>query len=750
MDIFKLLKTLNSAQASWQISLAIVLGMVSGFLPLTTPLNFFILFIAFAINVPLAVFFFMSVLFGTLGLILDPLFASLGYSVLTNDSLNALFTSMYNFTPTLWTSFNYTILMGSAIVSLLLAFILFPILNRLIDKYRHVLEAKFKESKYFSWLNPYSEKKLSKKPGVLRLWAAALFLGGVAVVSSVLLFIVDPIVKYSLEYSLSKATQRTVQIDDVNSKLFETSVEITNVSFISNGSSDMNDVIVDGVKVKLNTSRLLEKKLDFEIISFGNVSLNANVNKRIESKEKSDTQEGLSNAMSAIETPELPSVDELIAKEGLKSVAAAKKIQANVKVIQERWTKMATGSKQKAQLASIEMKVKSLESKAKKVKSINQISAIVKEANSLKKEIATFQNDLKAMNEEYKKDKKTIVKHMNDVKTLPTQDYDNLKSKYSLDQNGAMNLIGTHFSSSLEKYLRVGAKYYDYVKPYISSDSEQETPEQKRMQGQWIQYANASTRPSFVVRELTANVIKNKNNFDLRIKDVSDNQKLYKKPLTGTLTSKSDEYKLFNADFEHNELQKDTITKLNTAISAYKLPKYAAISGLSINYSTIDEKSSLTITNFNAIDAKISANFVKTTLVYSASSSIADKTISSILSNITNFKIDASIGGTLENPQISLNSDIDAKIAKGLKKQVNKEVEKYKKQLKVAVNKEFKKQLGSIDLGEFNDVEKILSSGLSDSASLEKLIEKNISKKSMQKQLESKALKGLGDKLKFF
>ncbi|MEA1983036.1 MAG: TIGR03546 family protein, partial [Campylobacterota bacterium] len=121
-----------------------------GFLPLATPINFLLLFIAFAINIPLAVFFLMSVLFAGLALLLDPVFATLGYEVLNTPALKETFTSMYNYAPTLWTSYNYTILMGSLLISLPLALTMFPILNRLIDKYRDVLEAKFKDSKYFS------------------------------------------------------------------------------------------------------------------------------------------------------------------------------------------------------------------------------------------------------------------------------------------------------------------------------------------------------------------------------------------------------------------------------------------------------------------------------------------------------------------------------------------------------------------------------------------------------------------------
>ena len=749
MDIFKLLKTLNSAQSSWQITLAIVLGMISGFLPLATPINFILLFIAFAINIPLGVFFLMSILFASLGLLLDPIFATIGYEVLTAEPLNATFTAMYNSTPTLWSSYNYTILMGSLIISLPLALTMFPILNRLIDKYRDVLEAKFKDSKYFSWLNPYSEKKVSKKPGVMRWWAAGLFVGIVGLLAAIAFFLIDPIIKMGLEYSLSKVTQRTVQIDEVESKLFEATLKVQNISFLNNGDSKTDDVNVDTVMMKLNTEHLLQKKIDFEIISFGNITLNTSITKREEPKEESSSEKA-EDSESSFKTPELPKVEDLIAKEGLKSVAAAKEIQKNVTAITAKWSDFAQGDKQKAKIASIEKKIKSLEKKAGKIKSPDQILSIVNEADALKKELEAVNNELSQMSKEYEQDKKTIERHLKEIQTLPIQDYNHLASKYSLDQNGAMNIVGTYFSSSLEKYLRMGTEYYEYVKPYISSEEEELTPEQERMQGRWIKYTNVKPYPDFVIQKLNANVIMSQNNYDLKIKDISDDQKLYKKPLTGIMTSKSSDYKLFKLDFEHNELGENILTTANSTVKAYKLPEYSAIDSLVMKDSLIDESSTLVVTDFQNINAKISAEFVKTALVYSASSSTTDKAIGDILSNITNFSVDASVGGTLENPEISLSSDLDKKIAKGLKRQVGKEAKKYQKKLQAGINKEFDKQVDSLDLGEFNDVKKLLNANTKDSNALENVLKDNVSQDALQKQLGDKALGGFGDKLKLF
>ncbi|MEA2073734.1 MAG: TIGR03545 family protein [Campylobacterota bacterium] len=749
MDFFKLLKTLNSAQASWQITLAIVLGMISGFLPLATPINFLILFIAFAINIPLAVFFLMSVLFATLALALDPVFATLGFEVLNASALKEIFTSMYNYAPTLWSSYNYTILMGSLLISLPLALTMFPILNRLIDKYRDVLEAKFKDSKYFSWLNPYSEKKVSKKPGVMRWWAAGLFVSIVVFIAAVLLLLIDPVIKFALEYSLSKVSQRTVQIDSVESKVFQAKLDINNISFLNNGESKTDDINVDKVSLQLNTEHLLEKKIDFEIISFGNITLNTSITKKEEPVEAKNSDTNAKDASSSFETPELPKAEDLIAKEGLKSVAAAKEIQKNITAITEKWSKFAQGDGQKEKIASIEKKIKSLEKKAGSVKSPEQILPIVQEADALKKELEAINSELTQMSKEYEKDKKTIERHMKEIQTLPMEDYNHLASKYSLDGNGAMNFIGTYFSSSLEKYLRMGTKYYEMAKPYISSEEEELTPEQERMQGRWIKYASTKPYPDFVIQKLNANIILNQVNYDLKIKDISDDQKVYNKPLTGLMTSKSSDYKLFKLDFEHNELGKDILTSANSTIKEYKLPEYNAIESLSINNSLIDESSTLIVTDFENINAKISADFVKTALVYSASSSMTDKAISNILSNITSFSVDSSIGGTLDEPEIALTTDLDKKIAKGLKTQVSKEVKKYQKELQVTINKEFKKQLGDLDLGEFSDVEKLLNANTKDSNALENIIEKNISQDALQKQLSSKALGGFINKLKF-
>ena len=289
------------------------------------------------------------------------------------------------------------------------------------------------------------------------------------------------------------------------------------------------------------------------------------------------------------------------------------------------------------------------------------------------------------------------------------------------------------------------------MKPYISSDEEKpEEVAQERMKGKWIKYASHATYPDFVIRKLNANIIKNEYNFDVKIKDISNDQKLYTKPIIGNIRSKSNDYKLFAIDLEHNELTETTLTTIDSDIQKFKLENYQPMAKLSMNNSIINEKSLIKITNYSSLDAKVDVNFLKTNLTYSSSGSSTDKIIESILGDITSFNINSSIAGTIKEPKISLKSDIDEKLKKGLRAQVSKQVKKYKAKLKVAVQEEFTKQLGDIDLGEFNDVEKILNSNTKDGNALENILKKNVSKDAMQKQLQSKGVDKLKSKLKFW
>ncbi len=137
LDIFaRFLKVLNSETRPGQISLALAFSMIVGFTPLFSLHNLLVILLVLVIRTNIAAFLVGLTVFSGIAYLLDPLFHLLGQLVLTNESLNPLWTSLYN--STLWRleHFNNTIVMGSVLISLLL-FIPFVLMtNYLIVKYR--------------------------------------------------------------------------------------------------------------------------------------------------------------------------------------------------------------------------------------------------------------------------------------------------------------------------------------------------------------------------------------------------------------------------------------------------------------------------------------------------------------------------------------------------------------------------------------------------------------------------------------
>jgi uncharacterized protein (TIGR03546 family) len=138
--IAKLLKVLNSETDPAQISLALCFAMILGLTPLYNLHNLLVLFLALLFRVNLSTVILGWLLFSGVSFILDPLFHRLGLAILTNQSLDAFWTSLYNLTIFRLAHFNNSILMGSLVFSLILVIPVFLLSNMLIKRYRdHIL-----------------------------------------------------------------------------------------------------------------------------------------------------------------------------------------------------------------------------------------------------------------------------------------------------------------------------------------------------------------------------------------------------------------------------------------------------------------------------------------------------------------------------------------------------------------------------------------------------------------------------------
>jgi len=138
-QVLKVFKALNSNEKPWQLSLGLAFGGIIGLMPLWTPHNIALLFLAFIINLNFALLLIGLFFFSGIAYILDPLFHKIGLAVLTSEGMQEFWNGFFSNSIFLFDRLNNTLVMGSLIFSVVSAVPLFFLINFLIRKYREHL-----------------------------------------------------------------------------------------------------------------------------------------------------------------------------------------------------------------------------------------------------------------------------------------------------------------------------------------------------------------------------------------------------------------------------------------------------------------------------------------------------------------------------------------------------------------------------------------------------------------------------------
>lgn len=132
----KLFHALNSESSIRQIALAVVLGMIVGISPLWSLHNLVIIFFVLFIRVHLGSFILSWGLFAGISYILSFLLVDIGEALLTMQSLEPMFTSLYQSNLFKFAHLHHTYTLGALLTGLCMAIPLYFVVCSLVEKYR--------------------------------------------------------------------------------------------------------------------------------------------------------------------------------------------------------------------------------------------------------------------------------------------------------------------------------------------------------------------------------------------------------------------------------------------------------------------------------------------------------------------------------------------------------------------------------------------------------------------------------------
>jgi len=683
----KLFKALNSSGKSWQLSGAVVLALFSGFLPVNSLILLDLLFLTLILNVNFGVFLLFSVIFSGFGYLFDPLFESLGYMVLTNEGLNGFFTTLYNSVIFRWSAFNYTLVTGSLIVSTLLAIPAFFILNKFIGLYRDEVGQRLNEWKITKWMNLFNEE--AQSTSLFRWWGLGVFGGLAAVIIVFMVLLFDPLARISLEKSLSYALKTQVDVKDFSSSLSDLSVQISGIEVADRDKLSHNLVQVGDIAFDLGFSALVEKKVMIDQLKVNAVAFDVKRAEVAESykgaiKEEVQTtgsEEKKSGVKETVSPFVLPDVDDILAKEELRSVKEAQRLREDIKMTQNKWEKVSVELKEKNEVAEIQADAKKLESSLKGG-DIQKIASASKDIDALKSKISSLKTKYSNLQKEFSADQKRLQKEIKNLKNLPSEDIQRLQKKYALNSSGGANLIGTLINDKVGSTIKTALKYYALLKPYLNDETAAVSEDVKppRGEGRWIKYANLSTIPSLLVKEAKVNVKLKTDEINIDIKDLSSNQKLYAKPMVLHADARGNEYKHIVADLIDDRRQDKPKTDFDIKLEGLKKDAYTMGS---VGMKDILADGSL---KGHILDTIISAKSdIKVQQVKLQMPS--QKLLNDLLSSVSQLKVDIGVKGELEKPSITVSSDLDKQLSSGLKSMASKASKEFESQLRTAVTK---------------------------------------------------------------
>lgn len=151
-QIFSLIKLLNSDTETTPIAAGVALGLILGFAPAFSLQTILVIFLLFFFRIQIGAATLAAFFFKFMAYLLDPVSNHLGATVLEMDALRPIFTTLYNMPIVPFTKFYNSIVMGSGVVSLILALPTFFLAKILIAKYRVHFVERFKATKLWKFV----------------------------------------------------------------------------------------------------------------------------------------------------------------------------------------------------------------------------------------------------------------------------------------------------------------------------------------------------------------------------------------------------------------------------------------------------------------------------------------------------------------------------------------------------------------------------------------------------------------------
>lgn len=400
--------------------------------------------------------------------------------------------------------------------------------------------------------------------------------------------------------------------------------------------------------------------------------------------------------------------------------------------------------------------------KIKDFKNLEELQSSLKEFESIGKE---FELKYQA----YNKAQGELTADLNSIKeqttTLDAQikkDIENLENHFHIPKIDAKSLTMSIFGQYLSPYQQKFTHYQGLAKKYLppkllSKDkNKKESSEDDLIQarpmakGKSYEFPKKNSYPLFWIKKIAissqAGTTANSGNISGEITNITSHQKSIGLPtiakIAGDFPSKN--LNGMNLSLEINNLESDSVIKLDFDIDRFEIPSKNITSSKELSIQLLESQAKLKIVSTLTGLKKLKFNYLQElySSKFKVDSSNAEigQTLDGVFNTLPNINLTSSAEGVLPKIDLNIESNFGTELEKSLKAKINQKIEELKSKIKESVDKEIGDKRAEITK-QFNDFKAKYEGQIAEIKSTVDKEKKNLEAKSnaAKKETENKA-----------
>ena len=574
-----------------------------------------------------------------------------------------------------------------------------------------------------------------------------------------------PLIKSSIEYFGSELAGAKVSVDDVSLQFSPFGIELQQLQ-VADADKPMENLLqFDQAVAELELAPLLLGKSIVRELSVDNLQFNT---PRTESGalEKVAEEEAVDEETEAqAEEPsiaKLPSVDEILARESLKTEQAGRDVQQAFESRKQQVEQATAAVPDAEALARYQRELEVLTSGD--IKSLDDFNQRKKKFDQLKKQFKQDKKAVVAAKQAISDARRDLSEKLSALKAAPGQDLESIQNKYQFNASGATNVSALLFGEEAGQWAEKTLYWYEKIKPYLASDgsesgeAEVEEIEPQRGTGRFIHFPSNDPWPEFLIRKAHLSAPMLGGQMLIEATDVTHQQAVLGRPtlvvIQGEALTDIQELAI-EATLDHRQAPgKDSVTldMKDWNLKGVNL----GVAGAEIE-SALVQVQGLALVSGDQLQAKADAQLGQTQFAGQGKTQFAKEMLRA-LASIDQFTIESSATGELTSPEVKFGSDLDRKLNKAFKQRLKQKQGELEAKLQSRLDDKMQSYLGDYadDLKALNQLDGSLDEK---TEQLAQMAEKQLDDyqaqqkakadkelKKQEKELENK----LNDKLKSF